>query len=316
MVFEGCSVSYGELDRWSNRLAHFLIGRGAGPGRVVAVRMERSVELVVALLGVLKSGAAYVPVDPGYPSGRVEYLLGDAAPVLVVDELPEVAEFSGEAPDMEYAPGSAAYVIYTSGSTGVPKGAVLTHEGLANRLAWMQARFGLRPGDRVVQKTPFVFDVSVWEFFWPLSVGATVVVAAPGAHRDPVAMAELIVREQVSVAHFVPTMLAAFLAEPGAGDCVSLRHVVASGEALPAETVRRFGEVLPGAGLHNLYGPTEATVDVTAWTAPADFQGSVVPIGAPIANTRTYVLDEFLQPVPPGVVGDLYLAGIQLARGY
>ncbi|MCD0486503.1 AMP-binding protein, partial [Streptacidiphilus sp. ASG 303] len=191
------------------------------------------------------------------------------------------------------------------------------HAGLVNRLAWMQGEYGLGPGDRVLQKTPFGFDVSVWEFFWPVTQGATLVVAAPGGHRDPSYLAETIVRHRVSVAHFVPSMLQVFLREAGASRCSTLRAVICSGEALPGELAGHFREVL-GERLHNLYGPTEASIDVTAWPAVAGAVGASgsVPIGTPIWNTRTYVLDAALQPCPPGVPGELYLAGSGLARGY
>ncbi|WP_460625173.1 AMP-binding protein, partial [Kitasatospora kifunensis] len=190
------------------------------------------------------------------------------------------------------------------------------HAGIVNRLAWMQARYGLTAADRVLQKTPFGFDVSVWEFFWPLLEGAALVVARPGGHREPGYIAELVRETGVTTAHFVPSMLEVFLREPAAVGCTSLRVVVCSGEALPLEVQGRFFEVLPGAELHNLYGPTEASVDVTAWQCVPGQESGSVPIGAPIANTRVYVLDAGLRPVPVGVGGELYLAGVQLARGY
>ncbi|MFD9036701.1 amino acid adenylation domain-containing protein, partial [Streptomyces sp. NPDC059567] len=207
-----------------------------------------------------------------------------------------------------------AYVIFTSGSTGRPKGVVVSHAGIVNRLVWMQGRYGLGAGDRVLQKTPFGFDVSVWEFFWPLLEGAALVVARPGGHREPGYLAGLIVEEGVTTAHFVPSMLEAFLAEGSVGECGGLRRVICSGEALPVVAQERFFSVLPGVELHNLYGPTEASVDVTAWECVPG--ASSVPIGAPIANTRAYVLDAALEPMPVGVGGELYVAGVQLARGY
>ncbi|TMR08775.1 amino acid adenylation domain-containing protein, partial [Nonomuraea zeae] len=210
----------------------------------------------------------------------------------------------------------AAYVMFTSGSTGRPKGVVVSHAGVVNRLVWMQERLGLVAGEGVLQKTSFGFDVSVWEFFWPLLWGGRLVLARPGGQRDASYLAGLIQAEQVRVAHFVPSMLEAFLAEPAAASCGGLRWVVCSGEALPVHVVRRFFEVLGGVGLENYYGPTEASIDVTAWRCAPGWDGASVPIGRPVANTRAYVLDEFLRPVPPGVVGELYLAGVQLARGY
>ncbi|WP_228561116.1 amino acid adenylation domain-containing protein, partial [Catenulispora pinisilvae] len=328
-------VSYAELNVRANRLARALVARGAGPESLVAVALERSVELVVALLAILKSGAAYLPVDPDYPADRIGFMLADASPVCVittsdvVSALPqttdllvaddpqfavEVSAYAGA--DLGVALGSEcpAYVIFTSGSTGRPKGVVVSHAGIVNRLLWMQDRFGLDVSDRVLQKTPSGFDVSVWEFFWPLLVGAGLVVARPGGHRDPAYVAGLIVSAGVTTVHFVPSMLAAFVAEPSAADCVGLRRVVCSGEALPAEVVQRFFTVLDGVGLFNLYGPTEASVDVSWWECVPDAVS--VPIGRPVWNTQLYVLDSALSPVPAGVAGELYLAGVQLARGY
>jgi amino acid adenylation domain-containing protein len=332
------SLSYAGLGRAADCLAGYLAGVGAGPGRVVAVAVPRSAWLVVALLAVLKTGAAYLPVDPEYPAARVGFMLADAAPVAVVctretaGSLPGggglarvVVDDPGTAAAVASAgtagaggprPGDLAYVIYTSGSTGVPKGVGVAHAGIVNRLAWMQAEFGLAAGERVLQKTPSGFDVSVWEFFWPLIAGAGVVMAVPGGHRDPGYLTGVIARAGVSTVHFVPSMLAVFLADPAAARCGGLRRVICSGEALDAELVARARRVLPGAGMHNLYGPTEASVDVTAWACPPGWAGGTVPIGRPIWNTRALVLDGFLRPVPPGVTGELYLAGAGLARGY
>ena len=338
---EGVMVSYGQLNAAANRLARVLAGRGAGPETVVAVMMDRSVGLMVALLAVLKTGAAYLPVDPGYPAGRVEFMLADAGPgcvltaggpaaglrgacgvpVLAVDEPDLAAELGGlAAGDLDdagrAAPLSAAcpaYVIYTSGSTGQPKGVAITHAGIVNRLAWMQAEYGLRPDDRVLQKTPISFDVSVWELFWPLLEGAQLVLARPGGHGDPGYLAGLIQTAGISTVHFVPAMLEAFLGSGDRARCPSLRRVICSGEALSGRLAQRFA-AWSAAELHNLYGPTETSVDSTAWAY--DERAGDPPIGTPIANTRVYVLDAFLQPVPAGVAGELYIAGAGLARGY
>ncbi|MFG2846319.1 non-ribosomal peptide synthase/polyketide synthase [Kitasatospora sp. NPDC048296] len=343
LVFEGTELSYAELNARANRLAHLLIDHGAGPERTVALVLERSVEMVVSLLAVLKSGAAYLPVDPEYPADRIGYVLTDGAPalalatratrgvlpgtagvpVLVLDEPDAIAQLAAR-PDSDpvdadrlhpLRPDNPAYVIYTSGSTGRPKGVAVPHRGVVNRLTWMQTDHVMRPDDRVLQKTPFGFDVSVWEFFWPLLEGGTLVLAKPGGHKDPAYLAELIQRERITVAHFVPSMLQAFVQEPAAAGCTGLRGVFCSGEALPADLRDRFFAVLD-VPLHNLYGPTEASVEVTAWRCEPGAQGVAVPIGRPVANTRVYVLDALLQPVPPGVPGELYLAGVQLARGY
>jgi amino acid adenylation domain-containing protein/non-ribosomal peptide synthase protein (TIGR01720 family) len=304
-------LSYAELDARVEVTARVLAGLGAGPERTVAVGLPRSVDLVVALLAVHRAGAAYLPLDPDYPAERLELMLADAEPVCVIrDELPQ-GPF-GELP-RHYDPNHPAYVIYTSGSTGRPKGVVVPHQGIANRLLWMQAEYGLTAGDRVLQKTPSSFDVSVWEFFWPLTTGAALVLARRDGHRDPAYLAGLIQAESVSTVHFVPSMLRAFLDEPAAAGCTGLRRVLCSGEALPVELADRCLELLP-AELHNLYGPTEASVDVTAVRVRPG--GRRVPIGRPVWNTRAYVLDAGLRPVPPGVSGELYLAGVQLARGY
>lgn len=329
-VFREERLSYAELDARAERLAGALRAHGAGPERIVAVALHRSTEMVVALLAVLKSGAAYLPVDPTLPADRVAYLLSDARPVLLITTedvepllptgpgpvrlRPDADGGSGERAGQAPLPSHPAYVIYTSGSTGRPKAVVVEHAAIVNRLLWMQDRYGLGADDRVLQKTPFGFDVSVWEFFWPLLTGAVLVVAEPGGHKDPAYLAELIRREAVTTVHFVPSMLAVFAQEPAAGRCRSLRRVVCSGEALPEELKNRFLDVLD-VPLHNLYGPTEAAVDVTHWDCRRADEGPV-PIGRPIWNTALYVLDPAGRPVPVGLPGELYLAGAGLARGY
>ncbi|HEY4595936.1 MAG TPA: amino acid adenylation domain-containing protein, partial [Thermoanaerobaculia bacterium] len=217
----------------------------------------------------------------------------------------------------EVSPESLAYVIFTSGSTGRPKGVMNSHRGIVNRLLWMQETYGLGPQDRVLQKTPFSFDVSVWEFFWPLLAGARLVIARPGGHQDPAYLARLIAAEGITTVHFVPSMLQAFLEEPAAAGCTCLRRVIASGEALPAELRDRFFQRLPaGVELHNLYGPTEAAVDVTFEPCAPRRAGAGVAIGRPLANTRIHILDREMRPVPVGVAGELCIGGVQVARGY
>ncbi len=326
LVFEDDELTYAELDAVSGRLARVLAARGAGPERVVALALPRSTHLVVAILAVLKTGAAYLPLDPGYPPGRIAFMLEDADPALVLavadtavpgavllDDPATLAEVPDAPLEVVLRPENPAYVIYTSGSTGRPKGVVVPHAGIVNRLLWMQAEYGLTADDRVLQKTPSSFDVSVWEFLWPLLTGATEVLARPDGHKDPAYLARLIRDRAITTVHFVPSMLQVFLQEPAAGECASLRRVLCSGEALPPDAVAQFGRVLD-AELHNLYGPTEASVDVTSWRTSTE--DSSVPIGRPVWNTRTYVLDAALRPVPPGTPGELYLAGVQLARGY
>ncbi|MDR6232870.1 amino acid adenylation domain-containing protein/non-ribosomal peptide synthase protein (TIGR01720 family) [Pseudomonas psychrotolerans] len=334
LVFGAQRLDYAELNRRANRLAHGLIKRGVGPDRLVGVAMERSVEMVVALLAILKAGGAYVPVDPDYPEERQAYLLEDSGVKLLLSQshlkLPLAKGvqridldqgddwldgYAESNPDIELDGENLAYVIYTSGSTGKPKGAGNRHSALTNRLCWMQDAYGLDANDRVLQKTPFSFDVSVWEFFWPLMTGARLVVAAPGDHRDPARLVETINREGITTLHFVPSMLQAFLQEPSAASCASLKRIVCSGEALPADAQQQVFAKLPQAGLYNLYGPTEAAIDVTHWTCVEEGKDAV-PIGKPIANLACYLLDGNLEPVPVGVLGELYLAGKGLARGY
>ncbi|MFB6721417.1 amino acid adenylation domain-containing protein [Kribbella sp. NPDC056345] len=328
LVYEGEALTYAELDARVETLARTLTANGAQADTIVAVALPRSLALVITLLAVQRAGAAYLPLDTSYPADRLAYMLGDAEPVcLVTADLPAtdiatvlvaldgMPDQPADAPlPQSYDPLQAAYVIYTSGSTGRPKGVSVPHQAIVNRLLWMQDTYRLESTDRVLQKTPAGFDVSVWEFFWPLITGAALVVARPEGHQDPLYLADLIQQEQITTTHFVPSMLRAFLDEPAAAHCASLRQVMCSGEALPAPFAARFAEVLPTSKLHNLYGPTEAAVDVTSYEVPA--APTTVPIGHPVWNTRTYVLDAELNPVPPGVAGELYLAGVQLARGY
>ncbi|HFT7521874.1 TPA: non-ribosomal peptide synthase/polyketide synthase [Pseudomonas aeruginosa] len=327
-------LDYAELNRRANRLAHALIERGVGADRLVGVAMERSIEMVVALMAILKAGGAYVPVDPEYPEERQAYMLEDSGVQLLLsqshlklslaqgvqridlDQADAWLENHAENnPGIELNGENLAYVIYTSGSTGKPKGAGNRHSALSNRLCWMQQAYGLGVGDTVLQKTPFSFDVSVWEFFWPLMSGARLVVATPGDHRDPAKLVALINREGVDTLHFVPSMLQAFLQDEDVASCTSLKRIVCSGEALPADAQQQVFAKLPQAGLYNLYGPTEAAIDVTHWTCMEEGKDAV-PIGRPIANLACYILDGNLEPVPVGVLGELYLAGRGLARGY
>ena len=339
LIFEGETLTYRRLHRRANKLAHHLRGLGVGKDSLVGVCMERSVEMVVALLGILKAGAAYVPLDPDDPADRLRFMLDDArVPVLLTQShlsaklppsgsrvipldtaWPLIAKESPDPLPASAGPDDLAYVIYTSGSTGQPKGAMNTHRGICNRLLWMQDFYQLTAGDRVLQKTPFSFDVSVWEFFWPLRSGAALVLARPRLHGDSAYLASLIAEQQITTLHFVPPMLAAFLEEGRLPErCAALRRVLCSGEALPHELQTRFFETFPDQfpELHNLYGPTEAAVDVTFWRCLRDDPRPVVPIGRPIANTQIYLLDPRGEPVPIGVPGELHIGGVGVARGY
>nr|QMN69952.1 PsoB [Pseudomonas putida] len=328
-------LTYRQLNEQANRLAHHLIALGVKPDDRVAICVERGLSMVVGLLAILKAGGAYVPVDPDYPAERVRHMLTDSAPVAVLvhgatRDVPDAGRIIDlDQPDWNDQPASnpliagltachLAYVIYTSGSTGLPKGVMNEHAGVVNRLLWMQDAYGLTAEDVVLQKTPFSFDVSVWEFLWPLQTGARLVMAHPGGHRDPEYLRQVIQSEGITTLHFVPSMLDVFLssaANPApTGTVQAVRRVLCSGEALPGSLVRRFQAQLPAVELHNLYGPTEAAVDVSAWhclTAPDN-----TPIGKPIANTALYVLDSQGQPVPQGVAGELFIGGVQVARGY
>ncbi|WP_036533127.1 non-ribosomal peptide synthetase, partial [Nocardia cyriacigeorgica] len=335
LTFADTTLTYAQFSARVNRLARHLITLGVGPDTHVALGMRRSIELVVGMYAVAVAGGAYVPLDPDHPADRTRYVLDTADPVCVLttaaDEFDagqrttleiEALDLSGysAAPvtDAERTapllPTHTAYVIFTSGSTGRPKGVAVAHAAIVNRLVWMQSAYQLDASDVVLQKTPSTFDVSVWEFFWPLQIGARLVVAKPDGHRDPGYLIELITAERATTTHFVPSMLSVFVAEERADECTSLRNVFASGEALPAATAQRMQE-LTGARLHNLYGPTEAAVDVT-FHEVTEADTVSVPIGAPVFNTQVYVLDARLNPVPTGVAGELYLAGVQLARGY
>jgi len=332
---EAGTLTYAALLARANQVAHTLRAQGVGPETLVGIAMARSLDLVVGLLGILQAGAAYVPLDPTYPADRLAFMLADSqVAVLLTHEAlvaslgftgstlcldrdgPAIAQQPTHAPPGRFTDQQVAYTIYTSGSTGRPKGAGNTHGGLRNRLQWMQEAYPLTAADRVLQKTPISFDVSVWEFFWPLLAGAELVLAAPGEHQDPAALIARIVRTGVTTLHFVPPMLQAFLEHPDVARCTALRQIICSGEALPAAVPPQVTAQLPAARLHNLYGPTEAAIDVTAWTCPLTRDITAVPIGRPIANTQIYVLDPQGQPVPIGVPGELYIGGIGVARGY
>ncbi|MET5227072.1 enterobactin non-ribosomal peptide synthetase EntF [Klebsiella pneumoniae] len=331
--------SYREMRQQVVALAQLLRQRGVKPGDSVAVALPRSVFLTLALHGIVEAGAAWLPLDTGYPDDRLRMMLEDARPSLLIATEDQLARFSDipgleslcyqqplaagdDAPLAVSKPDHTAYIIFTSGSTGRPKGVMVGQTAIVNRLLWMQDRYPLSADDVVAQKTPCSFDVSVWEFWWPFIAGAQLVMAEPEAHRDPQAMQQFFARYGVTTTHFVPSMLAAFVASLDADSvaaCRTLRRVFCSGEALPTELCREW-ERLTGALLHNLYGPTEAAVDVSWYPACgselAAVTGSSVPIGWPVWNTGLRILDAAMRPVPPGVAGDLYLTGIQLAQGY
>ncbi|MFQ5794231.1 MAG: amino acid adenylation domain-containing protein, partial [Candidatus Bipolaricaulia bacterium] len=337
VVFEDEQLTYQALNDRANQLAHHLQSMGVGPEVRVGMFMDRSLEMVIGLLGILKAGGAHVPLDPAYPKERLAFMLQDAnVPVLLtqqqlLERLPEhsaevicldtdwqtIAQQSADNPTSDTTPNHLAYVIYTSGSTGTPKGVMIPHRGICNRLHWMQSAYRLTETDRVLQKTPFSFDVSVWEFFWPLLTGARLVVARPDGHRDNAYLVQLMAEQQITTLHFVPSMLQLFVEEPELEVGYSLKRVICSGEALPIGLQERsFARLDAETELHNLYGPTEASIDVTCWACERDSQLRTVPIGRPIDNTQIYILDAHLQPVPISVPGELYIGGVSLARGY
>jgi len=334
LLFDDESLTYAELNQQSNRLAHHLIRQGVGPEVKVGIAVERSIEMVVGLLAILKTGGVYVPLDPEYPRDRLAYMMDDSGirllltqravrgrlpaldgfTVLELDTL-DVTDEIGQDPRVAVHDENLAYVIYTSGSTGRPKGASIRHGALSRCMAWMQEAYGLTEADAVLHKAPFSFDVSVWEIFWPLTQGVRLVVASPGDHRDPQRIIDLIVKHGVTTLNFVPAMLQAFLAQEGIEEQTRLRYVICGGDAMPAATQREALRRLKGVNLQNLYGPTETTIHVTQWTCRAEGQ-DMVPIGRPIAQTQAYVLDESLKWTPQGVAGELYIAGELLGRGY
>ncbi|MEY2832873.1 MAG: hypothetical protein RLZZ574_2132, partial [Cyanobacteriota bacterium] len=335
VVFEKQELTYRQLNERANQLAHYLQTLGVKPEVLVGICVERSLEMVVGLLGILKAGGAYVPLDPSYPAERLSYMLSDAgvkvlltqdnllsvlpshvAQLVCLDTNWGIIEPHSQANLMtDISADNLAYIIYTSGSTGQPKGVMNTHQGIRNRLQWMQAAYQLTNRDRVLQKTPFSFDVSVWEFFWPLLTGARIVLAKPEGHKDSHYLINLIAQAQITTLHFVPSMLQVFLQEQNLAACHCVQRVFCSGEALPVELMERFFEHF-NCEFHNLYGPTEAAIDVTFWQCQPQADLQSVPIGRPIANTQIYILDSQMQPVPIGVAGELHIGGDGLARGY
>ena len=334
------TLTYRELNARANLLAQRLMAKGVAADCLVGIMAERSLEMVIGLLGILKAGAAYLPLDPDYPRDRLLFMIADAAvaALVVQGRLEErvstcrtavirIAEATAPHPDAVSSPDPLprradpehlAYVIYTSGTTGQPKGVMTSHRAILNRLLWMQAAYRLTAADAVLQKTPFSFDVSVWEFFWPLMVGARLVMAKPGGHKDSAFLRDLIRAQQITTLHFVPSMLQAFLSAGPAVPLPSVRQVMCSGEALSGELHLRFRQCYPKVALHNLYGPTEAAVDVTAWPCSEEPGTATagVPIGRPISNLSIHILDNHRRETPIGVPGELCIAGVGLARGY
>ncbi len=341
LIFNDEKLSFTQLSQLVNACAHWLLLNNIKAGDRIAVVVPRSIELIVVQQAILTCGAVYVPIDPDYPEGRILHILESSQPKIVfshssvqqklpdnfisknVDDMAIQRQWASlpKTPLLQsdllksFDETSPAYVIYTSGSTGKPKGVVINHHAVVNRLLWMQAEYSIDENDRILQKTPAGFDVSVWEFFLSMITGATLVLAKPDGHKDPAYLADLIEQEKITTLHFVPSMLQVFVQQAKAIQCTSLKHVFCSGEALPVDLVNEYYANF-SANLHNLYGPTEAAIDVTYWPCKENESHLSVPIGFPVWNTQIYILDKHLTPLPPGVVGDLYIAGDQLALGY
>ena len=341
LTFADEILTYRQLNQRANQLACWLVEQGIGADSLVGLCLERSLDMVVAIYGTLKAGAAWVPLDPEAPSQRLQAMIASAEISLVItsaeiapklhlvdsgqlviddaDRILMLQSYCAENIDkarLGLTPQHLAYVIHTSGSTGAPKGVMVEHAALVNRIAWMDKAYPLAGDDVVLQKTPFSFDVSVWEFIWPLTHGASLVIAKPQGHKDPDYLVDLIVSQRVTIMHFVPSMLRAFLSFDECRRCTTLRHVICSGEALSTDVVEACHQMLPETGLHNLYGPTEAAIDVTFWDTRNLTHARTVPIGYPIDNLRIYILNDGRKPMPQGCPGELYIGGVGLARGY
>jgi len=337
LVFGQRSYTYSEFNEKANQLAHFLIEKGTKTNDIIAVSLERSLDMMVCIYGVLKAGAAYLPLDTTTPPERLRYIADNAAfkillfnhDDIIPDQLENVSCFQfneikksvfsqdkKQQPEIITQADHLAYVIYTSGSTGEPKGVKCHHKGITNRLNWMNQDYPITEKDTLIQKTPITFDVSLWELFWPLQVGAKLIIEVPDGHKDPDQLIDSITTNNVSVVHFVPSMLNAFIGNTRIAACLSLRRIFCSGEALALNTVKQTYEKLPHTDIYNLYGPTEASVDVTSWHCAKNDLEKGIPIGFPVANTRTYILDKQLKLLPIGIKGELYIGGVQVASGY
>ncbi|MFN6570003.1 non-ribosomal peptide synthetase [Dendronalium sp. ChiSLP03b] len=334
LIFQDKQLTYRELNQQANQLAHYLQASCIKSEVRVGIYLDRSLEMAIGVLGVLKAGGTYVPLDTTYPKERIAFMLADAEVRVLLTQhslltsLPEhlasvicldtdwqiINQQSTEKPTVAVTPANLAYIIYTSGSTGQPKGVAIAHAGIVNRLVWGIERYQLTSKDRVLQKTSFSFDVCVWEFFAPLLSGASLVMAKPNGHQDPSYLVQVMAQQQITIADFVPAMLQLILEQPGLEACQSLRYITCGGEALPKKLSDRFFSRLRGVELHNCYGPTEVSIDATSWVCQP--HSEVISIGRPIANQQIYILDTYLQPVPIGVPGELYVGGAGLSRGY
>lgn len=333
--FKNRQLTYTQLDKKSNQVARFLIQNNVEKNDIVAVSLERSIEMMVYIYGILKAGAAYLPIDVLTPTERLKFILENAKTKILLLNHNKVQErtigtttcyhqniieqgmsaMDSTSPDVSNTPEDLAYIIYTSGSTGAPKGVKCHHKGICNRLNWMNDAYPISENDTLIQKTPITFDVSVWELFWPLQQGASLVILEPDEHKNPERLIQAIVDYDISVIHFVPSMLNVFNATQGADQCTSLKRIFCSGEVLSASAVKKTHHLLE-AEIYNLYGPTEASVDVSRWHCKKGEVGEHIPIGYPVANTQLYILDNGLNLAPIGAIGELYISGEQVAHGY
>ena len=336
VIYEDVSLTYSQLNEKANRLANYLLAHGLQKEEPVAVFLERSIEMVIALLGILKAGGVYVPIEPTHPSQRIHLILqsldspfvicttdnqphfetGDAGRPILIDQSERWHAVNAENPNVAINQNDSMYIIFTSGTTGKPKGVINRHRGLNNRIQWMQKQFKLTSEDRLLQKTPYTFDVSVWEFFWPLISGAAIVMAKPQGHKDPEYILETIKKYQITTIHFVPSMLQLFLDFIPKGESLPLKRVICGGEPLKKTTELQFFSKTKEVGLYNLYGPSEASISVTFWECTGSKEESRVPIGYPISNINLYVMDEQLNTVKPLEAGELYIGGIAPGKGY
>ncbi|MFM7447963.1 MAG: non-ribosomal peptide synthetase [Leptolyngbyaceae cyanobacterium] len=337
VVFGDQKLTYQQLNQRANRLGNHLSSLGVSPEVLVGIYIDRSLEMIVGLLGIMKAGGAYVPLDSTYPSERTAFILKDTQVKLILtlqkfkERLPlsqadvicldsdwdTIAQYSPANLSCNISTDNLMYVIYTSGSTGKPKGVMITHRGICNQLHWRQATFPLSPHDRVLQNISFSFDPSVWQIFWPLTCGAQLVLPKPAGHQDIRYLVELIAQQQITVIALVPSMLRVLLEQENLGQCTYLKHIFCGGEALSLDLQQRFFErIQSGTLLHNVYGPTEASIDATFWTCTPTINSSIAPIGHAITNAEVYVLDDQLKPALYGEAGELYIGGMGLARGY
>ena len=336
ILFKDQKYSYIELNEKANQVAHFLIQKGVKSNDIIAISFDRSFEMMVYIYGILKAGAAYLPIDTTTPDKRLRFIAEDASFKILlfnhdhirqeyltdiecfhVNQIEsEVLKQQRSSTGVKIAPENLAYVIYTSGSTGEPKGVKMPHKGICNRLNWMNRDYPIKEIDTLIQKTPITFDVSLWELFWPLQVGAKLVIEIPDGHKDPDQLIKTIRKNKVSVIHFVPAMLDVFLATSNIENCDSIKRIFCSGEALTARTVKQTYAKLSSVDIYNLYGPTEAAVDVTSWHCAKNELDNAIPIGFPVANTKIHIVDKNLNLVPIGMKGELCIGGVQVADGY